>query len=457
MSQNQAKVLKQDEIIFRDASVRSAVFTMAIPTIIGQLIVLFYNLADTFFIGRTGDPQMVAGVSLILPIFNVSNALAAVTGLGGGTLISRLLGANKREEASYISSFTFLCIILMGLVWSLLVFFFMHDLLIFLGASPSTYIYAKQYAMCVVVIGTVPTVLQLTCAHLIRAIGYSKKASFGISLGGILNVIFDPLFMFVLLPKGNEIIGAGIATLLSNIIALGYFLITIYKLRDTSVLNFSFLKGLKLAKNKKELFTNGIPGGISNLLFDLSQLMINKLMSYHGDIPLASIGIILKAERIPLSTGIGICQGIVPIVAYNYAAGNKKRMIDVINFSRLFGLIVAAVSILIYVSFSFEIMSIFIDHQETVQIGSDFLRARTLATPFMFMAFHIAFILLAINHGKVTFKLSVIRQIFLYIPILYVMDYCFGMYGLVWAQLISDIITDVISFIWLHKIFRKIN
>ena len=449
MSVRKENAISQDERIFRDMPVQKAVLTMAVPTVIGQLIVLFYNLADTFFIGRTGNPYMVAGASLILPVFNIASALAAIVGLGGGTLISRLLGRNEREEASRVSSFTFYAAALIGLCWAVFTLLFMNRILTLLGASENTFSYARQYALCVVAAGAVPTILQLTCAQLLRAVGCSGQAGFGVSMGGILNVVLDPLFMFVLFPKGYEILGAGIATLLSNVITLVYFLAVIRSVRKTTVLTLSPAAGLPSKDHIRSIFINGLPGGTSNLLFDLSQIMINKLMAGYGDIPLAAIGIILKAERIPLNTGVGICQGIIPIIAYNYAARNKKRMMDTIWFS--------PVSIAMYEIFAPQIMHLFISDAATVGIGTGFLRARCLATPFMFIAFHLVFSFTAMGEGKTALSLAVIRQLVLYIPLLFLMGRLFGMYGLVWAQLVGDIMTDIISIVWFRYKMNRIQ
>lgn len=445
----------KDEKIFRDYPIPKAVATMAIPTVIGQLIVLIYNLADTYFIGKTGDPCLVASSSLILPVFNLTGAFATIIGLGGGTLISRHLGVNRREDASKVSAFVFNAAIVMGIIWSAFVFIFMTPLLRALGADENTFDMARKYAMCVVVAGGIPTMLQMTCAQLLRSVGYSRQSGFGMSMGGVLNVILDPLFMFVLLPKGNEIIGAGIATMLSNVVTLVYFLVVIAGLKDTTVLRFS-LKGRMPDKSDiKSVFINGFPGGLSNILFDFSQIMINRLMSFYGPIPLAAIGVILKAERIPLNTGMGICQGIIPIVAYNYSARNVKRMKDTINFSRTCGLIVAAVSIILYETFAPGIVYLFIKDAATVEIGAQFLRVRCLATPFMFMAFHTLFSVQAMGKGKVAMWLAIIRQLVLYVPILILMNYLFGMFGLVWAQIVGDIMTDIVSLTWFYNIIKK--
>lgn len=447
----------RDEKIFKEYPIPKAVATMAIPTIIGQLIVLVYNLADTYFIGMTNDPVMVAASSLILPVFNITGAISTVIGLGGGTLISRLLGTNNREEASKVSSFTFNVAIAMGAIWSALVIIFMTPLLKLLGASQDTFNLARTYCFCVVVLGGIPTLLQMTCAQLLRAVGCSKQSGFGMSMGGILNVVLDPLFMFVLLPKGNEILGAGLATMLSNLVTLTYFVIVIRGLRSTTVLRFSLKTGIPQKDNIKSIFMNGFPGGVSNFLFDFSQIMINRLMSGYGDIPLAAIGIILKAERIPLNTGMGICQGIIPIVAYNYAAKDVARMKKTITFSRKVGLVVAAISIVIYEIFAPRIVWLFIKDQATIEIGAQFLRVRCLATPFMFMAFHTLFSVQAMGKGKVAMWLAIIRQLILYVPLLIVMNIIFGMFGLVWAQITGDILTDIVSLVWFYKLIGKME
>lgn len=450
-------ITTREEKIFKNAPIPKAVATMAIPTVIGQLIILFYNLADTFFVGRTQNPVLVAASSLILPVFNITNALSAVIGMGGGTLISRLLGADKKEEASKVSAFSFYCAILISALWSVLVFAVMTPLLNLLGADADTFEPARQYAMYVVVYGGVPTILQLTCAQLLRAVGCSKQSGIGMSMGGILNVVLDPLFMFVILPKGHEIEGAGLATLLSNVVTLIYFLITIICLRKSTVLSLSIKKGMPTHRSIGSIFTNGLPGGLSNFLFDISQIMINRLMSAYGAVPLAAIGTVLRAERIPLNTGVGICQGILPIVAYNYSSQNIKRMRKTISFSRMCGLVVAAVSIVIYEVFAPQILTFFIPDAATVEIGAQFLRVRCLATPFMFIAFHTLYGVQAMGKGGVSLALAAIRQLALYIPILFLMNMLFGMFGLVWAQLIGDVITDAISVIWFYRLLGRME
>lgn len=306
--------------IFESLPVSKALRIMALPTVVSQIIVLIYNLADTFYVGQTNNPYMVAGTSLILPVFNITLSLAGLTGIGGGSLISRLLGGNKKEEAKRVSSFSIYLSIIITALFSAAMAVFMEPILKLLGAGDNTYLYARQYAFCVIVFGGVPTVLSNVLSNLLRSVGVSRQAGIGITMGGLINIVLDPLFMFVILPKGNEILGVGIATCLSNCIACIYFFCVIYKIRRKSVISFSVKTGMTEGESISSIFNVGIPSAIATLFFDLDYIVIDKLMVAYGDVSLAAIGIVLKAERLPLNVGIGLCQGMMPIVAYNYSA-----------------------------------------------------------------------------------------------------------------------------------------
>ncbi|MBQ9565055.1 MAG: MATE family efflux transporter [Synergistaceae bacterium] len=442
-----ARNLENSREIFEAYSIPRALATLAVPTIIGQLIVLIYSLADTFYIGRTNNPLMVAGVSLILPVFNISISLANLVGVGGGTLISRLLGAGRDAEARKVSAFSFYFAILSSTLFAVGMGAFLTPILRLLGASDATLPYARQYSFCVVVLGALPTVLSLALSNLLRSVGCSKQAGFGVSVGGLVNVGLDPLFMFVLLPPGMEAVGAGVATLLSNILVCVYYLFTLYRMRGQTALSISPLAGFPGRQEVRGLFSVGVPAAIGTLLFDLAYIIIDKLATGYGDIPLAAIGIVLKAERLPLNVGIGIGQGMIPIAAYNYSAGNFDRMRKVVNFSRLVGLAVGAVSVALYECFAPDIVRVFIEDAETVRIGTNFLRVRCVATPFMFLCFHLLYLFQAVGFGGWALFLAVVRWAVFNIPLLFLLNALMGMYGIVWTQVTADICTVAVSFL----------
>lgn len=221
--------MNNKENLFEKTKPAKALAIMALPTVASQMVVLFYSLADIWFIGRTNNPYMIGASSLAATLYLAAIALSNVFGVGGGGLVARLMGTRRTEEARKVVSYSLAAAAITALAFSILVFIFMTPLLRLLGASENTFAYGRQYVIFVVVLGSVPTVLSMCMPMMLRNTGYSKEAGFGVGLGAILNVFLDPLFMFVIFPKGNEVIGAAVATLLSNIISFVYFILMFRK------------------------------------------------------------------------------------------------------------------------------------------------------------------------------------------------------------------------------------
>jgi Na+-driven multidrug efflux pump len=274
-------------------------------------------------------------------------------------------------------------------------------------------------------------------------------------MGGLLNIALDPLFMFVILPDGKQVMGAAIATMLSNLTVLAYFIMTYRKVGAETILRVRMHGRYPSSESMASIFGVGLPAASSVFLFDLCNIVINRLSSTYGDTHLAAIGIVLKAERLPLNIGIGICLGMVPLVAYSYSSGNRERMDAVFRFGRAMGLIVGVVSVILYFTFAPVIMQSFIGDAETVRLGTQFLRARCIATPLMFLCFSMVHFTQAIGMGKESFRLAVIRQVVFNIPLLFIMNRTFGMMGIVWTQVTADFFTVIVSYIIYAGIRRR--
>ena len=449
----QAHVSSAREDVFANLPIPTALRKMIIPAVSSQLIVLIYNMADTFFVGKTNNPYMVAGTSLILPVFNITLCLAGLAGIGGGSLISRLLGQGQEKEARRVSAFSLYLGLTIAALFAIGIAVFMEPVLGLLGAGENTYEYARQYALCVIVTGGIPTVLSNVLANLIRSIGRSKEASAGIILGGLLNIALDPLFMFVLLPDGHEVLGAGLATCLSNCTAFLFFVVVLVRMGRGSVVTFSPREGLPRRDSILAVFGVGVPSAIATFLFDLDYVIIDKLMVSYDDLALAAVGIVLKVERFPLNVGIGICQGMMPLVAYNYSAGNKQRMEDTIRLARRLGLIIAGISIILYELFAVQFSHLFISNPQTVALASQFLRIRVLATPLMFLSFFTVYMFQAFGKGRISLFLGVTRWLVFNIPMLLILNAIFGMFGIVWSQVTADTLTVLLS-LYVYRNYR---
>jgi Na+-driven multidrug efflux pump len=317
--------------------------------------------------------------------------------------------------------------------------------------------YASSYLFWVVVVGGIPSTVGLTMSHLLRSAGYSRESGTGLAIGGISNIILDPLFMFVLLPEGNEVTGAAIATLLSNVITLVYFLFVYYRLRGKTVLTIS----PKYAHLEKSLIVGilsiGLPSALTALLANLTSIIKNNLTAGYGDIEIAAYGIVMKADMLPLNIGMGLCQGMMPLVAYNYAAKNYPRMKSFTKAAQFAGMATACAFIVLFEIFAPQIIWIFIRDEATIAYGTKFLRLACLATPFMISNFQKIYCLQAMGKGKESLLLGVCRQGLLAIPIILILNHFLGLYGVVAAQLISDSMTFVLATVLYSRVYNQLQ
>ena len=446
--------------LFERMPVRKALATLAFPTIISQLITMIYNLADTFFIGMADNPSMTAASSVAFTLVFMMNALPNLFGVGGGSLISRLLGEKKDEKAGGVASFSFYMTLICAGVYSILVLAFMDPLLNLLGATSSSIVFARQYAFWVVVIGAIPATLSMTMAQLLRSEGFAGKASFGLGLGGVLNIILDPVFMFLILEPGDEVRGAAMATMISNVSVLIYFIVNYILIRSKTVISLNPRRARLEGEYIKSVFAVGIPSALGSLLACISNIVMNNLAasyeSLYGDVPVAAIGIAKKIDMLPMNVGFGLCQGMMPLVAYNFASGDHKRMRAIARTARNASMIFAGFCILVFQLFAPYIAGAFNGHEQTVEMSTDFLRIMCIAVPFMLFNLQISFTFQAMGMGKQSLVLSSLRQGVVNIPLLFIMNAAFGLYGIVWTQLISDIITGVISYIVYRNSLKKL-
>ena len=448
--------------LFENTPVPKALATLAIPTIISQLISMIYNLADTFYIGLAKDPSQTAASSIAFTLVFMMNCIPNLFGVGAGSLISRLLGEKKDKDAGGVGSFAFYSTLAVSAIYSIIVLSFMDPMLKFLGATDSSLPYAQQYALWVVVFGAIPATLAMTMSHLLRSEGFASKASFGLGLGGVMNIILDPIFMFLVLEPGNEVKGAAIATMLSNIVSLGYFIITYIRIRSRSVLSLNPKKAMLEWRFVKPVLAVGIPSALGSFLACTSNIVINNLASgysyLYGDVPVAAIGIAKKIDMLPMNVGFGLCQGMMPLVAYNFASGDHKRMRAFSRVTRTAAMVFAAACVLMFQLFATYICTVFNGHEATVAMSTDFLRILCLSVPFMLFNLQISFCFQAMGFGKQSLILSSLRQGVINIPLLFVMNHFFGLYGIVWTQLISDVITAVISYaVYRHSLGKLMS
>lgn len=428
--------------LFERKPVPQAVFSLVLPTVISQLITVVYNMADTFFIGQIGDHNQVAAASLSMGLFIFLTGMANLFGVGGASLISRALGARDREKAKKVSAF---CIWTAGgvaLVYGLLLYLLRDTVLPLIGANEGTELYCQQYLFWTVTVGALPTVLSATFAHLVRAEGYSRQASIGMALGGVLNMILDPLFISVF---KLEIAGAAIATMLSNVAAVVYFVVLILKRRDTSVITLNPRHYTLKQRIPLDVLLVGIPSCAMNLMAVLSNIILNRLMASYCNEAVAGIGIAKKVDMMNFAIATGMSQGVLPLIGYNYSAKNYKRMMSVIKTIFIASLTVAIASTVFLITCARPIVRAFIDDALTVEYGQKFQQIMCLTGPCIAVSLIIMTLFQSVGKKVQPLVLSFLRKGGLDIPLMYLLNGLMGEVGIAWAPPIADMAAMVVA------------
>lgn len=432
--------------------VSKAVATLAIPTVISQAVTMIYNLADTFFIGQIGDPYMVAAVSLVSPWFNLLTALGNLFGIGGSSLISRMLGAHNHGDIRFVSAFSIWGGAAATLVFSAATYFQRDVLLDFLGASRQTMEYAESYMFWVVVLGGAPTVVSLVLGHLLRSEGFARQASAGMMFGGVLNVALDPLLIFVI---RMDVTGAAVATALSNTASVIFFSVQYFRLGEKAAVSLNPI--FFTIRFVRPVFSVGLASALATALGNMSNMVMVRLAAGYGDIPVAAYGIVKRIDQVPLNVCMGLCQGFMPLVGYNYASGNYRRMRDVSVFSWKTALVISACFITCFAVFAHGIMHLFIPEIRTSTLGASFLRIACLAVPLTSINFLISYTLQAMGKGAKSAILTFSRQGLLNIPLLIIMNITIGLYGMIWTQLAVEVIMLPVSFLMYRHTLRELR
>ena len=319
--------LKREKHLFEEAPMAEAILSLAMPAVMGQIILVIYNMADTFFVGLTGSDAMITAVTVCMPAFMFLSAIANLFGVGGASVIARALGNKNVDRARDTASFAFWGCLIAAAVYSIGAYLFRDTFVNLLGGSDSqVHRHAVEYLLCTVVAGGVVTSMNTLLAHLIRSEGRSLQSSTGIAIGGVLNIALDPLFMFVILPAGRETLGAALATALSNVATLIYFIIVIGKNRPHTALYFAPRRAMLAAAIPSDVLSTGIPACLMTLCENISYGVLDNLMALSGTAAQAGIGVAKKVNMLAHCMVRGMAQGVLPLIAYNYAAGDYKRM-----------------------------------------------------------------------------------------------------------------------------------
>ncbi len=442
--------------LFEKTSVPKAVIKLAVPTVISCLVTVLYNLADTYFVGMLDDPIQNAAVTLSAPVLLAFNAVNNLFGVGSSSLMSRALGSKDYDAARKSSAFGFYSAVFSGILFSFFCTVLKTPLLSLLGTAPENFAQTDAYMFWTVTCGAVPAILNVVMGYLVRAEGSSLHAGIGTVSGCILNIILDPIFI---LPGGLNMgsAGAGCATFISNCAACLYFFVFLIVKRGNTYVSVS-PKNFCIKKNiVMGVCGVGIPAAVQNLLNVTGMTILNNFTADFSSDAVAAMGIAQKLSMIPMYVAMGLSQGIMPLISYNYAAKNYGRMKKTLLFSAKLSIGFLAAAAVVYYVGAEGLVSLFMKNETVVGYGTRFLRGLCIATPFLAMDFLAVGVFQACGMGLSSFIFAVMRKVVLEIPALCILNRLFPLYGLAYAQFTAEVILAAAAVISLVKMFRGLE
>ena len=444
----------QKTMLFEKMPIPKAVVKLALPTVLSSLVMVLYSLADTWFVGMVNDPVQNAAVTLASPVLLAFNAVNNLFGVGTSSMMGRALGRKDFDTVKRSSAFGLWASIASGLLFSLLFTVFKMPFLHILGAVPENIGATSGYLYWTVTLGAAPSILNVVMAYLIRTEGSSMHASIGTMSGCGLNILLDPVFVLYF---GMGAAGAGLATFISNCTACLYFFVLLTVRRKESYICLS----PRMAWPKKEIVSGicavGIPASIQNLLNVTGMTVLNNFTSAYGSDAVAAMGIAYKINMVPMQIAMGLTQGIMPLISYNYGSRDYKRAKKTLFFTAKISLsFLELITVMFYV-FSGELMRLFIENAAIISYGKYFLRGMCLSMPFLCMDFLGVMTFQACGMGGLSLVFAFLRKIVLERPALFVLNALFPLYGLSYAQLVAEVILAAVSFIVLIRLFKKLE
>lgn len=440
--------------IFEKLPVKTAVWKQILPAIASQMIVLIYNLADTYFVGLLNDPRETAAVTVVTASFIMLTAISNLFGVGGGSMMARFLGKKEEKEARSVSRIAVWGGVAAACLFSIVFALLAKPILYLCGAGPEIYPLALGYARWTVIIGGPATIMNALLANLVRAEGNAGIASFGISLGCVVNIILDPLFI---LPQfmGAGAVGAGAATAISNMLSMAFFMLYVVRKNNSSIIGLRFPAIADVRKHMMSILSIGFPSAVQYALTVVGVSAQMYFVSAYRTEAVAALGITKKLDLVPLFFSIGVANGLLPLLAYNDAAGNHRRRQAAFFFGCKVSCLFAVFCLICYELFAPYLVGLFIDDALTRSYGAAFLRIMVTAMPLMAVGYPMIVQFQAMGRVKESLICSVLRKGVIDIPLLFILDALWPLYGCMLVQPAVDAISLSVAIWFYGRILRQ--
>ena len=425
--------------LMEKAPVLTSLVRLAVPTVLGILVQLVYNITDTYFIGLLDDYRQIAAVSLTMPVMLVSGALSHIFSAGAPSYISRLLGRKEYGEVKKTASFAFYTTLLMGLVITAVTLVFLRPVVGLIGANDDTFGFTRDY-LSIITTFSVIGIGGGTLQGLLRSEGAAKLASIGMVIGAVSNMLLDPLFILVF---GLGIKGAAAATVIGNALSFLFFIILLCRKNNQVSIAPKYYRPNRIMV--KEVLAIGVPASLSMVILSFSTVMYNTLAAGYGTYVVAASGIMVKAQMAAIMIIMGISMGMQPFIGFNYGARNFKRMFSGIRSSIAAGTAICILFVILFAVGARWFVGQFSSDQQVIRIGTRMLRLAIIGLPFMSLQMTFMTYLQATGQALKAMIVNLSRQCLILIPVMLLMHYFFKLDGFLLAQPVADLATTALS------------
>ncbi len=435
--------------VFEEKNISKAIMRMGLPAMLGQLTTLIYNIADTFFVSLTKEPAMIAAVTLCTPILLIIMFIASIFGMGGNSVIARLLGENKNKEVRSTLNFCLYAMVFAGIIILLVGIIFMKPIAKISGADAENMTHTYDY-LKYIFIGAPFIILSNGLVHLFRSLGFIKESTIGLALGNTINIVFDFVFI-VLLGWGTA--GAALA------ISFGFFCSTTYYLvcmiraakKGNQLMSLSIKQFALHKKMVCSVVSIGVPGALITVLLSVSNIVLNNFIGIYGSNAIASYGIAYKVDMVPIMLSVGLSQGVAPLVGYYYGAGKRDDISQVMKKSIIYGMLLGAIFLVVFFLFGTKLSSVFLHDESLIYQAGYFIRILGLSAPMLGIINMITSYFQALGLAIKSLLITIMRNIILFIPAVMLLNRLWQLNGIIAAQPVVETVLAIICIVMYIK------
>lgn len=435
--------------VFEEKNSSKAIMRVGLPAMLGQLTTLIYNIADTFFVSLTKEPATIAAVTLCAPILLIIMSIACVFGMGGSSVVARLLGEEKKEESGATMNFCVYAMAIAGVATLVLGLAFLQPLAKISGADADNMAYTCDYLKWIF-LGAPFIMLANGFVHLFRSAGLIKESAIGLVLGNAINMVLDYVFIALL---GWGTAGAALATSLGFLCATLYYISCMVR-EGHKGSQFMLLTPKRFSPNAamvRSVVGIGVPGALITVLMSVSNIVLNNYIGLYGSDAVASYGIAYKLDMVPILLSVGLSQGVAPLVGYCYGGNEKKRMHGLVKYTVFYGILMGAVFTAVFMLLGKPLASIFLQDQALIEQTSYFLKVLCLSAPLLGVINMMTSYFQALGKAVKSLTITILRNAVLFIPGVIILNHFWELNGVIAAQPAVEAVLTVIC-LWMYRI-----